>query len=106
MAYMDAALNHRMKKIDADVKALRSPSDAATKVAEEEVELESFGGDERMLLSSSSGQTIAEWSNVPEVHADIDRAVWQVQKSIRAKRELAEEKSELDSVNQKAEQQR
>lgn len=58
---------------------------------------------ERMLLIPSNGKLIADMVEVPELDEHIHRAVKQVEKSLSAKRELNEEKEELDSVNKEAE---
>lgn len=55
--------------------------------------------EEELLLSRSSGALIADCLKVPELAVEIQRAVWQVERSLKAKRELQEEKAELESAN-------
>lgn len=53
-----------------------------------------------MILHKSSGKKIAEALNIPELDMELDRAVWQVEKALKAEKE----KSDLDSVNEKSEE--
>jgi hypothetical protein len=53
-----------------------------------------------MLLHKSDSKHFADALNVPELHTELDRAVWQVEKSLRAEKELGEEKAHLDAVHQ------
>ena len=53
------------------------------------------GTEEKMLLSKSSGQIFAEYLHVPELAVEVERAVWQVEKALKARQELREEKAEL-----------
>ena len=54
--------------------------------------------EEGMLLRKSDGKRIAEALKVPELEMELDRAVWQVEKALRAEKEFKEEKTELDRV--------
>ena len=54
--------------------------------------------EEKMLLSESSGQLIADYLEVPELAVEIQRAVWQVDRALTAKQEYQEEKKELESA--------
>lgn len=56
------------------------------------------GEEERMLLSKSSGQIIADYLDVPQLAAEVERAVWQVEKALKNKQELKDEKAELDAA--------
>lgn len=56
---------------------------------------------ERMLLSGSDGTLISKCLDIPEIGPEIERAVWQVERSIRADKELAEEKNKLEKANSK-----
>ena len=58
-------------------------------------------GSEKLLLSQSSGQLIADYVEIPELAAEIQRAVWQVERSLKAQRDLHEEKNDLDSANKR-----
>ena len=57
--------------------------------------------EEKMLLSESSGQLIADYLEVPELAVEIQRAVWQVDRALKAKQEYQEEKKELGSATKK-----
>ncbi|KAK4697058.1 hypothetical protein P7C71_g962, partial [Lecanoromycetidae sp. Uapishka_2] len=63
------------------------------------------GQEERLLLSETSGKLIAEYVDVPELAMEIERAVWQVEKSVKSKQELREEKKDLEAANQKGSKQ-
>ena len=54
-----------------------------------------------MLLSNSSGQIIADYLDVPQLAAEVERAVWQVEKALKNKQELKDEKAELDAATTK-----
>lgn len=54
---------------------------------------------EKMLLTQSDGKTISELVDVPELEEQIQRAVKQVEKALKAEKELQEEKQDLDNVN-------
>ena len=56
---------------------------------------------EKLLLSQSSGQLIANYVKIPELATEIQRAVWQVERSLQAQRALQEEKSGLDLANKR-----
>ena len=56
---------------------------------------------ERMLLSKASGQLFAGHIDVPELAIEIERAVWQVERALKAQNELSEEKAELDAATKK-----
>lgn len=51
-----------------------------------------------MVLHKSNGKRIAEALEIPELEAELDRAVWQVEKALKAEQELKEQKRELDSA--------
>lgn len=53
---------------------------------------------EEMLLSKDDGALIASCLEVPELGPEVERAVWQVERSIKAQAELKEEKAELESA--------
>ena len=51
-----------------------------------------------MLLSKKSGKIIAEVLEIPALEEEVERAIWQVKRQLRGKKELKEEKKELDSA--------
>lgn len=51
---------------------------------------------ETLLLSQTDGAMIAHCLDIPELGPEVERAVWQVERSVGAAKELAEEKAELD----------
>ena len=50
---------------------------------------------EVLLLGEGDSERIAKTLEMPELHAEIDRAIWQVQRSMQGEKELEEEKQEL-----------
>ncbi|KAL8669669.1 MAG: hypothetical protein Q9168_005753 [Polycauliona sp. 1 TL-2023] len=56
---------------------------------------------EEMLLSPSDGKIISELVEAPELEEHIQRAVKQVEKALKAEKELQEEKQDLESANEK-----
>ncbi len=56
------------------------------------------GVEEVMLLQKWNGKLLAEEFNLPEMEAEIERAVEQVEDSIRAKEELIQEKNEIEKA--------
>ncbi len=50
---------------------------------------------EQMLLDQSSGKLLADYLDIPELAVEIKRAVWQVERSLKAKPKLGEERKEL-----------
>jgi len=61
--------------------------------------IDRMGVEETMVLHKSDGKRIAEALEIPELNIELDRAVWQIERDLKAKKELKEEKDELDSVN-------
>lgn len=49
---------------------------------------------EVMLLQEGDSTLIANALEMPELHAEIERAIWQVQNDIRAKQKAKEEKDD------------
>ena len=54
--------------------------------------------EEKMLLSKSSGQHFADYLDVPELAVEVERAVWQVEKSLKAQQKLKETRAEHDAA--------
>ena len=55
--------------------------------------------EERMILHKTDGKRIAAALDVPELDVELDRAVWQVEKALKAEKELKEEKVKLDKAS-------
>ena len=89
-AYTEAMMDMKMRELNVDVKNVGS----STRQDHNPREVE-----EKLLLSQSSGQLIADYVEIPELAAEIQRAVWQVERSLTAQRELREEKNDLESAN-------
>lgn len=89
MAYMEAAVDMSIEELDKEIDSIRSGS-SVTSIPDEK--------EERMLLSKSSGQLFAEYLDVPELAVEVERAVWQVEKALKARQKLREEKAELDAA--------
>ena len=56
------------------------------------------GAEDVMLLQKWNGKLLAERFKLPEMELEIERAVEQVEGSIKAKEELAEEKREIEEA--------
>ena len=54
--------------------------------------------EEHMLLDHSSSKVVARSLMVPELAAEVERAVRQVEKALRAKADLADEKRKMDEA--------
>lgn len=68
------------------------------KVVEEQT---NNGTEDVMVLQRWNGKLIAERFKLPDMEVEIERAVEQVEKSIKAKEELIEEKLELEQATAK-----
>lgn len=88
-AYMEAAMDTSMEELDKEMNSIRSGSSVKSVLDENQ---------ERMLLSKSSGQLFADYLDVPELAVEVERAVWQVEKDLKAQQNLREEKAELDAA--------
>jgi hypothetical protein len=55
--------------------------------------------EEKMLLHKSDGKRISEALGIPELNIELGRAVWQVEKALKAERGLKDEKKNLDSAS-------
>ena len=93
-AYADAAMDRDIKQIEEEVKNIRIntqlvPDNTAT--------------NEYMLLSPSSGAIIAAHLQIPEIQMEIDRAVWQVERAIKAQKDQ-KEVDKTTTLKEKAEQ--
>lgn len=55
---------------------------------------------ETMLLHKSDGKRIADALKVPELEMELDRAVWQIEKALKAELELKEGKKGVDAPNE------
>lgn len=60
-------------------------------------------GEEHMVLHHSNGKRIAEALGIDELNIELDRAVWQVEKALKAKKEAEDEKRKMDSASSDAE---
>jgi hypothetical protein len=55
--------------------------------------------EEKMVLHKSDGKRISEALGIPELDLELDRAVWQVEKALKAEMELKDEKKNLDQAS-------
>ena len=55
--------------------------------------------EEKMVLHKSDGKRISEALGIPELDIELDRAVWQVEKALKADMELKDEKKNLDQAS-------
>lgn len=92
-AYAVARVGLSLRDIDETVKAMEERRTVQPRFASKKQQLP-----EQMLLLKGDGALIAKCLEIPELGAEVERAVWQVQRSIKAQAEFKEEKAELDSV--------
>lgn len=97
IAYEIQSFEKTLKNLDAEYKAIESESESDDK--------EAFSNNmnkdtETMLLSASSGRLIADSLEAPELEQEIERAIHQVEGTLKAKRELNEEKQAIDSATE------
>ncbi|TVY21681.1 Uncharacterized protein LARI1_G001143 [Lachnellula arida] len=57
--------------------------------------------EEKMILHKSDGKRIAEALELPELDMELDRAVWQVERALKAEKEKEEEKKDLNEAQKK-----
>jgi len=55
-----------------------------------------------MVLHKTDGKRISQALDMPELDVELDRAVWQVEKALKAEKELKEEKVEQDKASASA----
>ncbi len=89
-AYTEAMMDMKMRELIVGVENVGSSARQDHTLREVE---------EKLLLSQSSGQLIADYVEIPELAAEIQRAVWQVERSLKAQQDLREEKDDLESAN-------
>ncbi|KAL8952592.1 MAG: hypothetical protein Q9222_001507 [Ikaeria aurantiellina] len=92
-AYRISELDVALEKLESELKSISNRSESGSP------EMKTEEQTEKMLASKSSGRLIAELVEVPELEEQVQRAAKQVAKALRAKKELQEEKQELDSAN-------
>lgn len=63
----------------------------------------SESNDERMIIHKPEGKQIAEALGMPELNIELDRAIWQVGKSIQEENKLKEEKASAKAKEAKKE---
>jgi hypothetical protein len=68
--------------------------------------MEGSDPEEQMLLTSSSHKLVAKTLNVPELAAEIERAVRQVEVSLARQKALEEERLEMEAHRKEQEQER
>lgn len=89
-----------MKQLDHDVGEFREEAPKTISKPNDEPDME------RMLLTQSNGGLVSELLDVPELEEHLQRAIKQVEKALRADKELQEEKQDLDNVTKEGEPKR
>lgn len=56
-----------------------------------------------LILHKSDGKRISQVLEMPELDIELDRAVWQVEKALKAEKELKQEKADLQEANARPE---
>ena len=92
-------LAYAVARMENEVKNLSDEVNEAGVIASDKCIPNGVG--EKMLLSESSGQLIADSLDVPELAVEIKRAVWQEERSLRARQEYQEEKQEIEEATKK-----
>lgn len=82
-----------IKELDTEIENMKTPS-RSTSALDEAGNLPAT-----MLLSPSDGKLIADCLDVPEMEQEIERAIHQVEKALKAKKRLKEEKQTLGAAN-------
>ncbi|KAI4106726.1 MAG: hypothetical protein LQ339_002917 [Xanthoria mediterranea] len=100
LAYEAGGLDVSMKQLDHDVGEFREEDPKPISKPNAETDME------RMLLTQSNGGLVSELLDVPELEEHLQRAIKQVEKALRADKELQEEKQDLDNVNKQGEPKR
>jgi hypothetical protein len=93
-AYAVQKIGVSLTDVEKEIQGLRDRRAKATSPGDVAPELS-----ERMLLSGSDGTLISKCLDIPEIGPEVERAVWQVERSIKPDKELAEEKHELEKAN-------
>lgn len=95
LAYVESAMEKSLQDLEKETEDLGSGSSS---------DVVTEGRKEKLLLSKASGEIIADYLEIPELAMEIERAVWQVENSLKAKWELSEERKQLDAANKKVSQ--
>jgi hypothetical protein len=85
------------KTLDERYSTGKQPFDAKSISSSEDTS--STAQEEKMLLHKSNGKRIAEALGIPELDVELDRAVWQVEKALKAEKELKDEKERMNKAN-------
>lgn len=94
--YSSSIMRHPRGTITLDARtANATPEESRPLLAKEGTEQEEDLEPEVLLLGKGDSERIARTLEMPELHAEIDRAIWQVQRSMRSEKELAEERESL-----------
>ena len=93
-AYAIKRIGLSLKGIDRAIKGMGEQGTIQSDSMSEKYQLP-----EQMLLSRSDGALIASCLEIPELGPEVERAVWQVERSIKGQTMLKEEKAELESKN-------
>lgn len=97
-AYAVNSIGVSLGRIQQDVKHLSAPGQGL-----QQAESQSHEPAEEMLLSKADGIFIADCLNIPELAPEIERAVWQVERAIKARRKAHNKNTELESAKAKRE---
>lgn len=89
VAYAEAFMDKTLGELGMDLDSIRSKTSSQPALDINE---------EILLLGETSGDLIADHLEVPELAVEINRAVWQVGRSLKAKQELKEEQKEIGAA--------
>ena len=68
--------------------------------------VDSSDPEEQMILNASSHKVAAKTLNVPELALEVERAVWQVDRSLKKERMLDEEKRHMEAADEQQNERR
>ena len=92
-------LAYQLATLDSSIRKLQ---EQRARIRDKTPEPDEPPGSEDILLAKKSGKIIADALEVPALEEEIERAIWQVKRSLRSKQEYKEEKKELDAANEKS----
>lgn len=58
--------------------------------------------EEAMILTAESAKTVAQSLEIPELEVELDRAIWQVEESMKKNEEIKEQKHNLEQAEAKS----
>lgn len=95
-AYAVSSMGLSVTKLEKEFKALKTAQEGSQSTSIQPQE-----SAEHMLLSQGDSIFIADCLNIPELAPEVERAVWQVERSIEARAQLRDENEKLEAKKEK-----